>query len=128
MNCLLDTHVVLWILSDDRRLSENAKIQFLEKENTIYLSMASIWEISIKVSLNKLEIKSSLETFVEKHIIGNDIHLLNIELEHVYPLVKLPFHHRDPFDRLIVSQAIYEKMPIISSDKNFDLYSVKRIW
>jgi PIN domain nuclease of toxin-antitoxin system len=90
--------------------------------------MASIWEISIKVSLNKLEIKSSLETFVEKHIIENDIHLLNIELEHVYPLVKLPFHHRDPFDRLIVSQAIYEKMPIISSDKNFDLYSVKRIW
>ena len=128
MNCILDTHALLWILSDDKRLSKNAQTQFLDIKNTIYLSMASIWEISIKVSLNKLEIKSSLETFVEKHIIENDIHLLNIELEHVYPLVKLPFHHRDPFDRLIVSQAIYEKMPIISSDKNFDLYSVKRIW
>ncbi len=128
MNCLLDTHTLLWIMSDDKRLSENAKIQFLEKGNTIYLSMASIWEISIKVSLNKLEIKTSLETFVEKHIIENDILLLNIEPAHVYPLEKLPFHHRDPFDRLIVSQAIYEKMPIISSDKNFDLYSVKRIW
>ena len=128
MKCILDTHALLWILSDDKRLSKNAQTQFLDIKNTIYLSMASIWEISIKVSLNKLEIKSSLETFVEKHIIENDILLLNIKPEHVYPQVKLPFHHRDPFDRLIVSQAIYEKMPTISSDKDFDLYSIKRIW
>ena len=128
MKCILDTHALLWILSDDKRLSKNAQTQFLDIKNTIYLSMASIWEISIKVSLNKLEIKSSLETLVEKHIIENDILLLNIKPEHVYPLAKLPFHHRDPFDRLIVSQAIYEKMPIISSDKDFDLYSIKRIW
>jgi len=128
MKYLLDTHVLLWILSDDKRLSNHAKVQFLDTKNMIYLSMASIWEMSIKISLNKLKLKSSLETLVDEHVIGNDINLLTIESAHIYPLQKLPFHHRDPFDRLIVSQAIYEKMPIISSDKNFDLYSVERIW
>jgi PIN domain nuclease of toxin-antitoxin system len=128
MNYLLDTHVLLWILSDDKRLSNQAKVQFLDTKNMIYLSMASIWEMSIKISLNKLKLKSSLETLVDEHVTGNDINLLTIESAHIYPLQKLPFHHRDPFDRLIVSQALYEKMPIISSDKNFDLYSVERIW
>jgi PIN domain nuclease of toxin-antitoxin system len=128
MNYLLDTHTLLWILSDDSRLSPKAKNNFLDENNGIYLSMASIWEMSIKSSLHKLEIKSTLEKFVEQHVLNNDIRILNIELVHLYPLEKLPFYHRDPFDRLIISQAIYEKMPVISSDINFDLYSVKRIW
>jgi PIN domain nuclease of toxin-antitoxin system len=128
MKCLIDTHVLLWILCDDRRLSENAKIHFLDRKNAIYLSMASLWEMSIKISLEKLKLKNSLETIVDEHVVGNDINLLNIQSSHIYPLQKLPFHHRDPFDRLIVSQALYEKMSIISSDKNFDLYQVKRIW
>jgi PIN domain nuclease of toxin-antitoxin system len=128
MKCLLDTHVLLWILSDDKRLSVNAKNNFLDPENTIYLSVASIWEISIKISLKKLKLKTSLEKIIDDYVIGNDINLLNIESSHIYPLQKLPFHHQDPFDRVILCQAKYEKMPIISSDKNFDLYSVERIW
>jgi PIN domain nuclease of toxin-antitoxin system len=118
MKFLLDTHALLWILSEDKRLSEDAKNEYLNRENTIFLSMASIWEMSIKISLNKLKLS----------VVGNDIKLLRIESSHIYPLQKLPFYHRDPFDRLIICQAMYEKMPIISSDKNFDLYSVKRIW
>ena len=128
MKCLLDTHVLLWILSDDKRLSVNAKNKFLDPKNMIYLSVASIWEMSIKISLKKLKLKTSLEKIIDDYVIGNDINLLSIESSHIYPLQKLPFHHRDPFDRLIVCQAIYEKMPIITSDKNFDLYSVERIW
>ena len=128
MKYLLDTHVLLWILTDDHRLSNNVKDSYLDKKNIILLSLASIWEMSIKSSLNKLEIKSSMETFVEQHVINNNIQILNILPQHLYPLEKLPFHHRDPFDRLIISQAIYENMPVITSDKNFDLYSVKRVW
>jgi PIN domain nuclease of toxin-antitoxin system len=126
MKFLLDTHALLWILS--KRLSEDAKNEYLNRENTIFLSMASIWEMSIKISLNKLKLRNSLEKIVEEHVVGNDIKLLRIESSHIYPLQKLPFYHRDPFDRLIICQAMYEKMPIISSDKNFDLYSVERIW
>jgi PIN domain nuclease of toxin-antitoxin system len=128
MKFLLDTHALLWILSEDKRLSEDAKNEYLNRENTIFLSMASIWEMSIKISLNKLKLRNSVEKIVEEHVVGNDIKLLRIESSHIYPLQKLPFYHRDPFDRLIICQAMYEKMPIISSDKNFDLYSVKRIW
>ena len=128
MKYLLDTHALLWILADDQRLSKNAKDCYLDKKNIILLSLSSIWEMSIKSSLNKLEIKSSMETFVEQHVINNNIQILNILPQHLYPLEKLPFHHRDPFDRLIISQAIYENMPVITSDKNFDLYSVKRVW
>jgi PIN domain nuclease of toxin-antitoxin system len=128
MKFLLDTHALLWILSEDKRLSEDAKNEYLNRENTIFLSMASIWEMSIKISLNKLKLRNSLEKIVEEHVVGNDIKLLRIESSHIYPLQKLPFYHRDPFDRLIICQAMYEKMPIISSDKNFDLYSVERIW
>jgi PIN domain nuclease of toxin-antitoxin system len=128
MKFLLDTHALLWILSEDKRLSEDAKNEYLNRENTIFLSMASIWEMSIKISLNNLKLRNSVEKIVEEHVVGNDIKLLRIESSHIYPLQKLPFYHRDPFDRLIICQAMYEKMPIISSDKNFDLYSVKRIW
>jgi PIN domain nuclease of toxin-antitoxin system len=128
MKFLLDTHALLWILSEDKRLSEDAKNEYLNRENTIFLSMASIWEMSIKISLNKLKLRNSVEKIVEEHVVGNDIKLLRIESSHIYPLQKLPFYHRDPFDRLIICQAMYEKMPIISSDKNFDLYSVERIW
>lgn len=128
MKILIDTQALLWILSEDKRLSEDAKNEYLNRENTIFLSMASIWEMSIKISLNKLKLRNSVEKIVEEHVVGNDIKLLRIESSHIYPLQKLPFYHRDPFDRLIICQAMYEKMPIISSDKNFDLYSVKRIW
>lgn len=90
--------------------------------------MAGIWEIAIKISLNKMTVGMELNEFVKNHIIGNDIKILNIELSHVLALEKLPFHHRDPFDRLLICQSGIENIPVISSDRIFDQYSVKRIW
>lgn len=128
MKYILDTNTLLWIVTDDQRLSKIAKSTYLKTENIMFLSVASLWEIVIKVSLKKLEIKLSLENFIEQHIIGNDIKILNIESVHLYSLEKMPFHHRDPFDRLIISQAIYENMSVISFDQNFDSYPIKRTW
>ena len=128
MKLLLDTHTLLWIVTRDRRLSKTARQLFLDTSNAVFLSIASIWEIAIKKSLNRLTLSGTLAEFVNEHIIGNAIGLLNIRLEHIYQVESLPFHHRDPFDRLVVAQALTEKMPILSADASFDYYPVKRIW
>ena len=128
MKLLLDTHTLLWIVTRDRRLSGTAKRLFLDTNNAIFLSVASVWEIAIKKSLNRLTMSGTLTEFVNEHIIGNDIGLLNIQLEHLYQIEILPFHHRDPFDRLIVAQALIENIPVLSADVSFDYYPVKRIW
>jgi len=125
---LLDTHTLLWIVEDSEKLGEKAKQLYLDNSNDIYLSIASLWEMAIKISIKKLDIQLSLSKFVEKHILGNNIQLLNIMVEHVSPLETLPFHHRDPFDRIIISQCIQEKMALISKDRTFDAYQIERIW
>ncbi len=128
MRCILDTHTLLWIVNDDERLSKQAKRVYLDNSNQLFFSTASVWEMAIKISLNKLSTELSLAKFVEKHVHGNDINMLNVAPVHIFPLVNLPFHHRDPFDRLIISQCIQEKMTLISKDRTFDKYNVKRIW
>lgn len=128
MKYLLDTHTLLWIVEDSEKLGEKAKQLYLDNSNDIYLSIASLWEMAIKISIKKLDIQLSLSKFVEKHILGNNIQLLNIMVEHVSPLETLPFHHRDPFDRIIISQCIQEKMALISKDRTFDAYQIERIW
>jgi len=125
---LIDTHTLLWIITNDPQLSKKAKDLYLNSKNTIYLSLASLWEMAIKISLNKLFIDAKLKDFVQNHIKGNDIKILNIELSHILSLENLPYHHRDPFDRLLICQSSNENMPLISSDKIFDFYHVKRIW
>jgi PIN domain nuclease of toxin-antitoxin system len=125
---LADTHTLLWIVTDDNKLSNKVKKLFLNEENEIFISVASLWEIAIKVSLKRLELGQSLSEFYFKHIVGNKIRLLDIKVEHLAVLETLEFHHRDPFDRLIVCQSIFEKIPILSSDKEFSKYLVKRIW
>ncbi len=128
MNYVLDTHAFLWIVAEDGRLSRKAKRLFLDKSNTIFLSVASIWELAIKISLGKLALDERLEAFVENHVKGNDIRILEISPNHIYLLEDLPFHHRDPFDRLIIAQCMIEGFSIICSDKAFDDYPVSRIW
>jgi len=125
---LLDTHALLWIVGNDQRLSDKVQALFLNTKNDFFLSVASLWEMAIKISLKKLEIGQDLEQFREEHIRGNDVQVINIRAEHIFPITDLPFHHRDPFDRLLVCQAMVEKMPIISKDPAFDAYPVKRIW
>jgi PIN domain nuclease of toxin-antitoxin system len=128
MKYLIDTHVLLWLATDNPALSKKVKRIFLNEENEIYLSFASIWEMAIKMSLNKLTLKLPLKKFIEEHIVGNGIKLLEIKVNHLLEIEKLPFHHHDPFDRLIISQSIAESIPIITSDTNFDDYDIKVIW
>lgn len=128
MRYLLDTHTLLWIVEDNQKLSQKAKQIYLDKGNDLYLSAASIWEMAIKISLRKLSLEESLPKFIKHHVVRNSIQILNILPEHIYPLVNLPFHHRDPFDRIIASQCINEKIPLVSKDKNFDQYPLRRIW
>lgn len=128
MKYILDTHALLWITSDSDRLTSKAKSIYLDDKNEIWLSKASVWEMAIKISLKKLQITNNIENFINDHVVGNGIKILDITLEQIYKLETLPFHHRDPFDRLIISQSMTVGIPIISSDHNFDKYNVNRIW
>jgi PIN domain nuclease of toxin-antitoxin system len=125
---LIDTHILLWFVTDDPRLSKKAKKIYCAEASRLYISIASVWEMAIKISLQKLSVKMPLARFIEEHVLGNAIEILSLSLVHVTHVEKLPFHHRDPFDRLIVSQALIEKVPIISIDTTLDQYGVKRVW
>ncbi len=128
MNLVLDTHTFLWIVTNDNKLSTKAKKYYLDKENDKFLSGVSIWEIAIKISMGKLKIGEPLGLFIEKHAIGNSIKILEIKHTHLYILESLPFHHKDPFDRAIIAQCIFEGYQIIGNDKAFDPYPVERVW
>ena len=128
MKYLIETHTLIWIVTNNSKLSDKARSLYLDSDNDIYFSMASIWEMAIKISIKKMSIQTSLINFINDDIVGNNIKILNINIPHICYLEKLPFHHRDPFDRLILSQGITESIPVISSDKKFDLYPVNRIW
>ncbi len=127
MNNLLDTHALIWFLNGDYNLSENAR-KAIEHKNAInYVSIASLWEIAIKVSLNKLELYSPFHSIAEQ-INYNGFQLLSITFEDTLILSGLPFHHRDPFDRIIISQSISNELAIISKDSYFNAYDVVTIW
>jgi PIN domain nuclease of toxin-antitoxin system len=128
MKVLLDTQTLLWIVTQNSQLSAVARDIYLDEDNEILLSMASIWELALKISLNKLTMKESLPEFVQNHVKANDIKILNIELPHILALEKLPWHHRNPFDRIIISQSMKENIPILSANEELDFYSVTRIW
>jgi PIN domain nuclease of toxin-antitoxin system len=128
MAYLLDTHTFLWFIIDDSALSSSAKMLIENPEHTVYLSIASIWEMAIKISLGKLEMPTPFDEFINVQIYKNSISLLGITTRHVGTVVTLPFHHRDPFDRLIVAQSLVEQLPIIGVDSIFDAYGVKRYW
>jgi len=128
LNLVLDTNAFLWIVSDDKKLSRKAKKLFLNKSNEIYLSAASIWEMAIKISLGKLTLDEPLESFIETHAVGNNVKILDIRSKHLYKIENLPFHHRDPFDRIIIAQCMIENYFIVGSDKAFDSYPVSRVW
>jgi PIN domain nuclease of toxin-antitoxin system len=125
---LLDTHTFLWFLADDPQLSPTARSLIEDGTNEILLSMASLWEIAIKVSLGKLTLGGAFATFIPDQLTLNAFGLLPIELAHVTAVAALPFHHRDPFDRLLVAQALVEPLPIISRDPALDAYGVTRKW
>jgi PIN domain nuclease of toxin-antitoxin system len=128
MKLLIDTHVLLWLAGDSENLSKKATSLILDEENSLFLSFASIWEIQIKSQLGKLDITRLLPDLIQEQCQSNDIKLLEVKLQHIYGLKDLPNHHRDPFDRLLISQSRIEQMPILSIDRAFDTYEVQRIW
>ena len=128
MKLLLDTHTFLWFIGGDTNLSGTAEFIIMDRTTSRLLSIASLWEMAIKINARKLQIGMSFEELHSKYIYGNGISLLTIELEHLDAFTTLPLHHRDPFDRLIIAQAQSENIPILSRDGAFDQYNVRRIW
>lgn len=124
MDVLVDTQALLWFEGADSRLSKKAKEAISDPKNEKFISVASFWEIAIKLSIGKPELKMSFDELTS--LIG--YHHLAIEVSHTRKVIGLPTHHRDPFDRLLIAQAIDEKMSIVSADTQFDAYGVKRIW
>jgi PIN domain nuclease of toxin-antitoxin system len=125
---LLDTHAFLWFILDDPKLSERAKALIADGGNAIDISPASYWEIAIKISLGKYALPESYADFMARQLAGNDFRILPIEPQHTAALIDLPFHHRDPFDRLLIAQAISEEIPLVSADPALDAYPVTRLW
>lgn len=128
MRLLLDTHSFLWFVTEDPKLSISARRIIATGSNELLLSVACVWEIAIKVSIGRLPIPAPLDTFILEQLRINRIGLLPIELKHIFEVTRLPLHHRDPFDRLLIAQALTEGLPIVSADPAFDSYSVQRFW
>ena len=128
MRLLLDTHTVLWFWWNDPQLSATAKSLMCDAANRKLVSTASAWEVAIKVSLKKLDIGNSFEGFFPQHMLRNNFEWLTIADRHLAAVSSLPFHHKDPFDRLIVAQALSEDIPVISDDSSLDAYGIRRLW
>jgi PIN domain nuclease of toxin-antitoxin system len=127
MRYLLDTHAFLWLASDDPQLTPVARTLFIDRDHECFLSVASIWEMSIKSSLGKLTLATSVAYLVRGGL-DRGVRLLDVTGEHAYAIEQLPFHHRDPFDRLLVAQAMHEGMHLVSRDRQLDAYAVTRVW
>jgi len=127
MNLLLDTHIFLWFIENNPRLSDEIKNLIEDESNLSYLSIASLWEMSIKYNLGKLKLEPNYDKFVEQEITTSSLKLLNISLEHLRINAVLPFHHKDPFDRLIIAQSIATNIPIVTVDQIFDKYEADLI-
>lgn len=125
---LLDTQAMLWFFWDDPQLSADAKDHIEDANHRKLVSIASCWEVAIKVGLGKLDLGEPSGTFLPREIARNNFELLPINLEHATTVETLPLHHRDPFDRLLVAQAMVEGLKIVGADRVFDQYSVARLW
>jgi PIN domain nuclease of toxin-antitoxin system len=128
MRLLLDTHTFLWLDGSPERLSPAALAACEDPTNELYLSVVSAWEIQIKHQINRLQLDVPLEEIIQGQQAVNDLHILPVELPHVYTLRQLPLHHHDPFDRLLIAQAKVEQMRLVSADSQFEPYLVEVIW
>jgi PIN domain nuclease of toxin-antitoxin system len=125
---LLDTHSFIWFNMNDARLTAAARRVIADANNQVFVSPASYWEIAIKISKGKFTLAAPYEVFWQKGIDDNAFDILPIELRHTSQLVSMPFHHKDPFDRLLVAQALTERVALVSDDSMLDAYGINRIW
>ena len=131
MRLLLDTHTLIWFFAGNSQLSATARILIEHEDNNKLVSIASIWEMAIKESKGHLNLSLPLHEYIAQKLSLEDFNLLNINLDHLSQIVTLPFYHKDhkdPFDRLLIAQAIMEGIPILSKDSAFDAYSINRLW
>jgi PIN domain nuclease of toxin-antitoxin system len=128
MNLLLDTHAFLWFIDGSTRLSSSARELIEDQRNAKLVSIASLWEMGLKISLGRLELAQPFEELIPAQIRMNGFGLLPLRIPHIAKIISLPFHHRDPFDRLLVGQCLAEGLSLVSADAAFDRYSVRRLW
>jgi PIN domain nuclease of toxin-antitoxin system len=125
---LLDTHALIWFIGGDNQFSENARKVLAGQPEGVFVSIASIWEMAIKLGLGKLQVRLRLEDELRPFLEQNGFEVLPIEYAHAARVASLPFKHRDPFDRLLVAQALIENMAIVSHDAILDEYRINRVW
>ena len=128
MKLLVDTHAFVWAVLEDRKLSHAARALWLDQTNQLLISPGSLWELAIKIGLGKFSLDRSTEEFFTTELATNQLQLLPITAAHAARVADLPRHHRDPFDRLLVAQALCEDVPLLSADAAFDVYGVRRVW
>ncbi len=127
MKLLVDTHAFLWFMAGDSRLSRPGRRAIEASEGDWWLSAASVWEMAIKASLGRLTLQASVQDYVAERIRGG-LNVLSVDWPHAAAVESLPFHHRDPFDRLIAAQARSERVPIVTKDRVFARYGIEVIW
>jgi PIN domain nuclease of toxin-antitoxin system len=128
MRVLIDTHVFIWYIQNSERLPGSVATYINDGRNDILLSIASVWEMAIKQSTGKLNLGLPYASFIEEQMRLNSMKLLPLRLDHLEVVTTMPFHHRDPFDRLLIAQAMLENIAIVSVDSIFSSYPVQRIW
>lgn len=128
MRVLVDTHVFLWWVEGDRALPAKARAALADRENECLFSLVSAWELAIKAGLGKLKLAIPVQRYVIEHVAANGFRMLDIRMAHIGRVESLAAHHGDPFDRLLIAQALEEKLPVVTADPVFRDYGVKRIW
>lgn len=128
MRVLLDTHVFMWWINDDARLSEAARELLSDGGNELLFSVASGWEMATKIGLGKLTVTGNLGSFLSERLTENAMEVLPVSLSHAVGVTELPHHHRDPFDRLLMAQASVEGIPLLTADPHLSQYPVEVIW
>ena len=128
MRLLVDTHALLWFFSGHSNLSDTVRDLMEDTKHQKLISLATVWEMAIKQSKKKLDLGKSSADYIGEKIQYKDFELLPIDLKHLTLISTLPFHHSDPFDRLLICQCIIENIPILSKDIAFDAYPIERIW
>lgn len=128
MRVLLDTHVFLWWVEGNRALPVKARAALADRNNECLFSLVSVWELAIKAGLGKLKLALPVQRYVVENVAANGFGMLDIRMAHVGRVESLPAHHGDPFDRLLIAQALEEKLPVVTADPVFREYGVKRIW
>lgn len=128
MRFMIDTHVFLWFIAGDTRLSQPVRAAIEAEENEVLMSIASVWEIAIKIRIGKLALSQPFADLIPAQIAENEIELMPVSMDELKVVAMLPLHHRDPFDRLLIAQAMVQRITLVSDDPSFAQYGVPLFW